>query len=163
MLRNFCFVAAAAACLAVPSSAFAYWPYFGYGGFGYGYGGGNLGFGYTTNYVPAPPYYSIYPPVYYSSQITARHYGASPFAWYPGMEPITYVPQPEPVASSSPAVIENPYVRSSRPANNPPAAAATSVEQLSTVRHELETAPAVATQTQVAAQAISNPFFTSER
>jgi hypothetical protein len=141
MLRNVCLLAAAAACLAVPSSASAYWPYFGYGGFGYG--SPNLGFGYTTNYVPAPPYYSIYPPVYYSSQITARHYGASPFAWYPGMEPITYVPQPEPVVSSSPAVIENPYVKSARPANNPPAAAAQPGE----------------TQTQLAAAAIANPYL----
>ena len=53
------------------------------------------GFNQTTNYVPSPPYYAIYPPVYYSPFITARHYGASPFAWYPGMQPITYVPEPD--------------------------------------------------------------------
>jgi hypothetical protein len=88
-------------------SASAYWPY-GNGGYNlYGY---NWGFNQATNYIPSPPYYSVYPPVYYSHQITARHYGASPFAWTPGMEPITYLPDPSFAAASEPQIIENPYV-----------------------------------------------------
>jgi hypothetical protein len=92
----------------LPNAASAYWPYGGYGGYGaYGYG---WGFNQATNYVPSPPYYAIYPPVYYSSQITARHYGASPFAWSPGMEPITYVGDPAMAAAPEPQIIDNPYV-----------------------------------------------------
>jgi hypothetical protein len=112
MIRNVCLVVALALCLAVPSTSSAYWPYLGYAGYGgYGYG---WGFNQPTNYVPAPPYYAIYPPVYYSPHITARHYGASPFAWYPGMQPITYAPQAEPAAAPEPVMIENPYVRGAR-------------------------------------------------
>lgn len=93
---------------ALPNVASAYWPYLGYGGYGaYGYG---WGFNQATNYVPSPPYYAIYPPVYYSHQITARHYGASPFAWAGGMEPITYVGEPGVAAAPEPQIIENPYV-----------------------------------------------------
>lgn len=95
---------------ALPNAASAYWPYMGYGGYGgYGYG---WGFNQATNYVPSPPYYAIYPPVYYSHQITARHYGASPFAWTPGMEPITYGNMPSGMAAPEPEIIENPYVTS---------------------------------------------------
>src|SRR5262249_43099056 len=93
---------------ALPNIASAYWPYLGYGGYGaYGYG---WGFNQPTNYVPSPPYYAIYPPVYYSQQITARHYGASPFAWTPGMEPITYTGEPAMAAAPEPQMIENPFV-----------------------------------------------------
>jgi hypothetical protein len=112
MIRNVCLAAALALCLTAPSSASAYWPYLGYGGYG-GYGNG-WGFNQATNYVPAPPYYSLYPPVYYSPHITARHYGASPFAWAGGMEPITYVPETGPAAALNPTMIENPYVQSAK-------------------------------------------------
>src|SRR5436190_24340846 len=108
MIRKLCLFSVVALCLFAPSSASAYWPYLGYGGYG-GYGNG-WGLNQATNYVPAPPYYAIYPPVYYSQQITARHYGASPFAWSPGMQPITYVGQPALVAATEPEIIENPYV-----------------------------------------------------
>jgi hypothetical protein len=113
MIRNLCLAAACALCLAAPSSASAYWPYVGYGGYFGGYG---LGWGYnpTLYYVPPPPYYAVYPPVYYSSQITARHYGASPFAWYAGMEPITYVGAPDLAAAPQPMMIENPYVKGAK-------------------------------------------------
>lgn len=111
MIRHLGLVVAALVCLSAPSSASAYWPYMGYGGW-YGWGGG-WGYNAPTNYVPAPPYYAIHPPVYYSSTITARHYGASPFAWYPGLQPITYTPaaQPEAVAAVEPQMIENPFVK----------------------------------------------------
>src|SRR5262245_36048909 len=106
MIRKVCLVAALLACLSLPSTSNAFWPYYGYGG----YGGWGWGFNQATNYVPSPPYYSIYPPVYYAPYITARHYGASPFAWYPGMEPITYVPGGEGTEMPDPVIIENPFV-----------------------------------------------------
>jgi hypothetical protein len=108
MIRNVCLVAALLGCLALPSTSSAYWPYFGYPGYGW-YGGG-FGFNQATNYIPSPPYYGVYPPVYYAPYITARHYGASPFAWYPGMQPITYVDGAEGVGSPDPVMIENPFV-----------------------------------------------------
>ena len=130
MIRTAIFAACVAVCLAVPGSASAYWPYLGYGGYGWGWGHIQ-----PTNYVPAPPYYAVHPPVYYSPHITARHYGASPFAWLPGMQPITYVPQPLPVqrgaapvgrdglmaqseGKTAAVVIENPYVERGKVAAN---------------------------------------------
>jgi hypothetical protein len=91
MFRRLCsIVVVMTFLLAAPGGAKAFWPYW-----GYVYGFGNAwNLHPTTNYVPSPPYYAIYPPVYYSPHITARHYGASPFAWQPGMQPITYVPEP---------------------------------------------------------------------
>jgi|SRR6266850_1825054 len=111
MIRNVCLAAVFALCLAVPSTSSAFWPYFGYGGYGYGYG---WGFNQPTDYRPAPPYYALYPPVYYSPHITARHYGASPFAWYAGMQPITYVPEAEGAAAADPVMIENPFVKGAK-------------------------------------------------
>src|SRR3954469_7971518 len=110
MIRKLCFLSIALLALSAPSTASAYWPYMGWG-WNSGYG---LGFNNATNYVPAPPYYSIYPPVYYSQQITARHYGASPFAWPAGFSPITYVPQGD-ITGPEPEMIENPFV-AARPA-----------------------------------------------
>src|SRR2546423_14570847 len=107
MIRKLCFLSIALLTLSAPSTASAYWPYGGY--WGWGTSGYGLGFNNATNYVPAPPYYAIYPPVYYSQQITARHYGASPFAWPAGFSPITYVPQGE-LTSPEPDIIENPFV-----------------------------------------------------
>jgi hypothetical protein len=112
MIRKILLASALALLALAPSSASAYWPFLGYGGYGgYGYG---WGFNQATNYVPAPPYYAIYPPVYYSSQITARHYGSSPFAWGPGMSPITYAAQPAPPAAPEPLMIENPFAPSNK-------------------------------------------------
>ena len=121
MIRKLCLVSVIVLCLAAPSTASAYWPYLGYGGYGgYGY---VWGFNQATNYVPSPPYYSIYPPVYYSSQITARSYGASPFAWAGGMSPITYAPQPEPAAAPEPMMIENPFFTGGKATSKPASAA----------------------------------------
>jgi hypothetical protein len=130
MIRTFLSVACVAAALATPNAASAFWPYGGYGG-GYGWGWGYIQ---PTNKVPAPPYYAVHPPVYYSPHITARHYGASPFAWLPGMQPITYVPEPVMTIRQNTAVkaedlmagtgdktaalvIENPYVTKKVAAN----------------------------------------------
>jgi len=110
MIRKLALLLVVLGFAALPNAASAYWPYWGYGGYGgYGYG---WGFNQATNYVPSPPYYAIHPPVYYSSQITARHYGASPFAWTPGMEPITYVGEGGMASAPEPEIIENPYVTS---------------------------------------------------
>lgn len=54
-------------------------------GFGYGYfpwyGYGNNGpSAYALGNIPAPPYFALHPPVYYSHVITPRPYGRSPFA-----------------------------------------------------------------------------------
>src|SRR5436305_13284406 len=106
MIRKLCFLSIVALAFAAPSTASAYWPY---AGWGYGTSGYGLGFNYASNYVPAPPYYAIYPPVYYSQQITARPYGASPFAWPAGFAPITYVEQGE-LTGPQPQVVENPFV-----------------------------------------------------
>src|SRR5687768_5337253 len=87
MIRTLFVAAALALAVAVPSTSSAFWPYAPYGAYNYGWG-----WNHATDYVPAPPYYAVHPPVYYSPYITARHYGASPHAWLPGMQPITYVP-----------------------------------------------------------------------
>jgi hypothetical protein len=108
MIRNVCLSIVVVVGLLAPTQADAQFPYLGYPGYGsYGWG---WGFNQATNYVPAPPYYSLYPPVYYAPFITARHYGASPFAWSAGMEPITYVPDVTPAAGPDPVIIENPFV-----------------------------------------------------
>ncbi len=108
MIRKLSILAVIALALSAPSTASAYWPYWG-GGWGWGNSGYGLGFNNQLNYVPSPPYYAIYPPVYYSHQITARHYGASPFAWPAGFSPITYVPEGE-ITGPNPNIIENPFV-----------------------------------------------------
>ena len=113
MFRSACLAAVLALASALPSTASAYWPYggFGYGGFG-GYGGiwNNASFYNGGIYASPLPYYAQFPPVYYSHQITARHYGASPYAWSPGQEPITYVPMPDMRSVAMPLMIDNPYV-----------------------------------------------------
>lgn len=106
-LRSLCLAAAAACLLSAPSTAKAFWPYLGYGyGTPWNYG---YNYGYSTGYMPPPPYYSVYPPVYYAPYIQARHYGASPFAWYPGMEPITYIDVYAGAPTPVPVIIPNPY------------------------------------------------------
>jgi hypothetical protein len=114
MIRRFLLAAVAALLVFAPSTASAYWPYLGYGG------GNPWGYNYTFNssvgYVPPPPYYAVFPPVYYSPHIQARHYGASPFAWYAGMEPITFINQGYVVATPEPVMIENPYLAQPAPA-----------------------------------------------
>jgi hypothetical protein len=99
-------------------------PYLAYGFFGNGL--------YSMSYQ-APPFYALFPPVYYSAPVP-RPYGYSPFAYPPGfitpeVEPIQakqiinpYVPQ-KPVTPTSdrtavaPKVIINPFVtRRSPPA-----------------------------------------------
>src|SRR5262245_47213851 len=99
MIRTACLAAVAALLFAAPGAANAYWPCGSYGGGGYGHGYGmwnNPSFWNGGISASPLPFYALFPPVYYSHQITARHYGASPYAWYAGQEPITYVPMPGP-------------------------------------------------------------------
>lgn len=155
MIRTALFAACVAAFLVAPGDASAYWPYMGYGGFGGGWGWGNYQ---PTNYIPAPPYFAVHPPVYYGPHINARHYGASPFAWLPGMSPITYVPETAamlrgPIAvrannlvaqtgdQTAALLIENPYVAKKVAASEP----------AETVQPTDTTLPAK----------IENPFFAS--
>jgi len=107
MIRKLCLLSIVLLALSAPTTANAYWPY--WGGWGWGNSGYGLGFNYGQSSLGNPPYYAIYPPVYYSPQITARHYGASPFAWPAGFQPITYTAQGE-VSIPEPDIIENPFV-----------------------------------------------------
>lgn len=117
MIRAICLTAALLLVAAVPSNASAWYGYYGYG-FGYPWGNNYFnGYNYGWDYVPAPPYYSIYPPVYYSTHITARHYGASPFAWPSVSEPITYIAQDDVPVAPQPLMIENPYVKGTKRAD----------------------------------------------
>src|SRR5262245_7092076 len=108
MLRAASLAAALLLSAIVPALVDDSWPFSGYG-FGYPCGNGYFnGYNYGYRYVLAPPYFSVYPPVYYSSDLTARHYGASPFAWPSVSEPITYVPQADAAPVPQPLMIENP-------------------------------------------------------
>jgi hypothetical protein len=73
-------------------------------------------FGYTLgaqfslrNRLPAPPYFSIYPPVYYGKRYM-RPYGESPYASFPllGQTP-DYSPVPAGQRAGMPKTIKNPY------------------------------------------------------
>jgi hypothetical protein len=67
-------------------------------GWGFGYGWRSI---YQTQELENVPYFSLYPPVYYSYPV-ARTYGYSPWAYPPG----TVTPEAPP----APKTIENPYV-----------------------------------------------------
>jgi hypothetical protein len=109
MIRKLCLLSIVALAFSAPSTASAFWPYFGYGYGGWGMSGYGLGFNYGQSSLGNPPYYAIYPPVYYSHQITARHYGASPFAWPAGFSPTAEYAYGQ-MTAPEPEIIENPYV-----------------------------------------------------
>ncbi len=73
---------------------------------GYGCGGWNSYYGYNYNHsgFERPPYFALYPPVYYSDQIVRRPMGISPFAAPPGV-----IPAEMTVVPAEPATIVNPY------------------------------------------------------
>jgi hypothetical protein len=95
------------------------------------YGGGLCGYGLYGGWWPGlyiqeePPYFALYPPVYYSHPVP-RPYGFSPFAYPPGamtpeairVQPLMvanpYVPQlaavEKPTKTTGPLRIRNPYV-----------------------------------------------------
>ena len=106
MIRNACLSLVALVLLALPSTASAYWPYYG------AWGGpwGNFNYNYGVGYVPPPPYYAVFPPVYYSPHITMRHYGSSPYAWPAGFSPTSYAVRSYAVKPAEPLMVVNPYV-----------------------------------------------------
>jgi hypothetical protein len=75
------------------------------GGFGGGFGGG---IGYSRE---QPPFFAMYPPVYYND-IVSRNYGVSPFATPPGVAPIEGTVAPQPV------IIKNEFVPEPAPADS---------------------------------------------
>ncbi len=107
-------LALALALAAVPATAQAGWPgSCGYGNHFYGLWGNPYVYSQGAAYIP--PYFAIHPPVYYSPHITARPYGASPYAWGPMYTNSTRYA----VAAAAPAeplLIENPYVKGAAPA-----------------------------------------------
>ena len=116
-------LALALALAAVPASAEAGWPgSCGYYGNSHFYGLWGNPYVYSQGAAYIPPYYAIHPPVYYSPFITARSYGASPYAWWSAGEPMAHysmarVSMGAPTsayAAAAPAqaqMIENPHVR----------------------------------------------------
>jgi hypothetical protein len=78
------------------------WASAAYGQSGYGLGFFDYGWGYGINYRQ-PPYYAMFPPVYYSYPVP-RPYGYSPFAYPPG----TVTPDIPPQAAAAEYI--NPYV-----------------------------------------------------
>jgi hypothetical protein len=110
-------LAVALALAAVPATAEAGWPTCGYRDHFYGLWGNPYVYSQGAAYIP--PYYAIHPPVYYSPHITARPYGASPYAWGPMYTPNVRIAA-APAAPPEPQMIENPYIKAAAPA---PAAA----------------------------------------
>lgn len=71
----------------------------------YDWGLGFGGCGYGVGNIPTPPYFALHPPVYYSD-IVARPYGLSPYA-YPGW---VGAPGAAFVAPVRPLLVANPYM-----------------------------------------------------
>jgi hypothetical protein len=58
-----------------------------------------------TPRIDAPPFFALYPPVYYSQDIVARPYGVSPYAAPPGIEPVEFS-RPSPVRQTNPYYVD---------------------------------------------------------
>jgi len=102
-------LAAFLAATIFPAAAQAQYPY---GGFGYGGWGWQSGYGQGAfQGYPRPPYFALYPPVYYSHEIIRRPVGPSPFAypsWYtPSYRMAAAAEQPAP----KPLMVMNPFVK----------------------------------------------------
>jgi hypothetical protein len=88
---------------------------------GYGLGGSWLApygwntWAYTPDFVGAPPYFSVRPPVYYRSGIIRRHVGDSPFPYAAERPRAATTTAVESVPT--PALILNPYVKPKNPGN----------------------------------------------
>ena len=86
-------------------------------------------FGYAQGYqnsfrnrLPTPPYFAIYPPVYYGKRYE-RPYGDSPYAAFPQLQS---APDYHPVLKETPlrsTTVMNPQVQYSGPTNEPVAVA----------------------------------------
>ncbi len=77
-------------------------------------------FGYTQGYqnsfrnrLPAPPYFSVYPPVYYGKRFE-RPYGDSPYASFPQLRSApNYHPVPKDAPVMSTSTVMNPHAEPS--------------------------------------------------
>ena len=109
-------IAAVVALGCICSSVQAQGPY----GFQYGY---TLGNQYSfRNRLPTPPYFAIYPPVYYGKRFE-RPYGDSPYASFPQLQSApNYYPVPKETMTRSTTVM-NPHVDHSQVIGDEPVAA----------------------------------------
>jgi hypothetical protein len=90
-------------CALLVVASFSFLGQAAYGQNGYGLGFYNFNDGNGINYRQ-PPYYALFPPVYYS-YVVPRTYGYSPFAYPPGVMTPDLIPV-------KPLVVNNPYVPS---------------------------------------------------
>ena len=103
-LRTLVFMALAALCASEVSHAQIMDPVY---GFPFGFSlGAQAAF---RNRLPTPPYFSIYPPVYYGKRYE-RPYGESPYASFPLLGQIpNYAPVPAESRVGVPQTIVNPH------------------------------------------------------
>ena len=123
MIRRFCLSACFASLIlaSAGSSVQAYDSNLGFA-FGYSVGQANQ----FRNRLPAPPYFSVYPPVYYGKRYE-RPYGESPFASWPLLQSSSdYHAQ----LKQAPLQFVNPYVQPQTPCTScsKPLAQATTAE-----------------------------------
>lgn len=116
-MRRVLAIAAFAALLLVPTLAQAQYPWGGY--YGSAYYGRTYGLGVSApRTFVSPPYFSLYPPVYYSHEIVRRPMGMGPLA-YTGLGSQFSAPVSAPAAAPAPVVqadpkplmIVNPFVK----------------------------------------------------
>ena len=104
MIRRL-FLSALFACVMTASSGHLVQAYDSNFGFAFGYATGQAN--QFRNRLPAPPYFSVYPPVYYGKRY-ARPYGESPFASWPLLQSSAdyhAVPKQTPTQMGNPHVI----------------------------------------------------------
>jgi hypothetical protein len=104
MKRITCAAIAVVACLAIGTAEAQAQQSCQWGPF---YPGGFYNYGYNFN-APVfqreqPPYFALFPPVYYSDEIVHRPVGVSPFAAPPGVTPVEMTIRVEP------QVVRNPF------------------------------------------------------
>lgn len=121
-MRRVLAVAAFAALVVFPTLAQAQYPWWGLYGSNYYPRTYGLGVSAPRTFV-SPPYFSLYPPVYYSHEIVRRPMGLGPIA-YTGLGAPVMAPASAPVAAPMPAVqaapkpqmIINPFVKQKKQA-----------------------------------------------
>jgi hypothetical protein len=67
-----------------------------------------------TPRVDEPPFFALYPPVYYSPDIVYRSYGVSPYAAPPGITPVEMM-----ICPPTPVIQKNPYYSEPDPQSQP--------------------------------------------
>lgn len=123
MLNSRCLLIVTVLLFSGGSAAKAQCGGWGYGGYG-GFGGGYIGPAWWQQNINSrtPPYFAMYPPVYYSGEITRIPYGASPWAALPYRHSTEHVrtmtaPTSTPsMEAPAPQIIENPHYKPSNKA-----------------------------------------------